>query len=276
MLNWTVAGGPGAAADHGATIAAVIEHLGKPAFATRLLDLSHAVVDAGSMCAYRLSRDAGPALYCSASREATDRTGSCWRIYRDDLYRADETFATAFVETAGGALAVGHLTATDVRYAPHRKRIYQDHALLDRLTVAAREADGALLAVNFYRHRHQGHFSDAQLAAFETIASPVLAAVRRDHELRVASTALGDLADGSKPERIASFETRLAVHEPRLTPRERAVCARLLIGMLYEGIAHDLDISLASVKTYRKRAFERLDIHFRSELYGIAIGLARP
>ncbi len=135
------------------------------------------------------------------AREATDRTGSCWRIYRDELYRADETFETAFTETARGALAV-----------------------------------------NFYHHRHQGHYSDQHLAAFEG---------------------------------IASLEARLALHEPGLTPRELAVCARRLIGMLYEGIATDLGISLASVKTYRKRAFERLDIHFRNELYDIAIGLGR-
>ncbi|MEO8936854.1 MAG: LuxR C-terminal-related transcriptional regulator [Burkholderiaceae bacterium] len=65
------------------------------------------------------------------------------------------------------------------------------------------------------------------------------------------------------------------MHEPGLTPRGLAVCARRLIGMLYEGIATDPGISLASVKTYRKRAFERLDIHYRNERYGIAIGLGR-
>ncbi|MEO8936853.1 MAG: hypothetical protein ABI277_03345 [Burkholderiaceae bacterium] len=88
------------------------------------------------------------------AREATDRTGSCWRIYRDELYRADETFETAFTETARGALAV-----------------------------------------NFYHHRHQGHYSDQHLAAFEGIASTIVAAVRRDHELRVPAHAAAEEAD---------------------------------------------------------------------------------
>ena len=47
------------------------------------------------------------------------------------------------------------------------------------------------------------------------------------------------------------------------------VCLRLLHGMTYEGIASDLHISSATVKTYRNRAFARLGIHFRNQLFGL-------
>ena len=271
MLNWTVPAGAGGI-EHGPGVARLVEALGRDDFGPRLLDLAADVFDAGSMCAYRLSAErafpAPPQRYCSASREPTDRTGSCWRVYRDAIYLADETFDAARDGTAPDGLTVGHLTVDDVRYRPHRERIYEHHALLDRLTVARREANGDLLAVNFYHHRHQGHFRDADLARFDGLAPLVMAAVHRDHALRAA------IADGrpdtTRAERVAGLEAALGQREPTLTGRERAVCARLAVGMLYEGVASDLGISLASVKTYRTRAFARLGIHFRNELYDVA------
>jgi DNA-binding NarL/FixJ family response regulator len=47
------------------------------------------------------------------------------------------------------------------------------------------------------------------------------------------------------------------------------VLQRLLDGLTYDGIAADLGLSVASVKTYRARAFERLGIHFRSQLFAL-------
>lgn len=257
--------------DVGRLAAALMDALGTPTFGRTVLDSVTGAIDAGSMCAYRVvsraARDAAPTRYCSASLEARDRTGSCWNAYRDGIYRADETFdelATALRDSSE-ACAVGHMTADDVRYGPHRKRIYEDHALLARLTVAGREANGDLVAVNFYHHCSQGYFDDRALARFETVAAPILAAVRRHHawiEPRVAHPV-------TRVERVADFERRLGERAPTLTTRERAVCARLLAGLLYAGIAEDLDVSLPTVKTYRTRAFERLGIHFRNELFAL-------
>jgi DNA-binding NarL/FixJ family response regulator len=42
--------------------------------------------------------------------------------------------------------------------------------------------------------------------------------------------------------------------------------------MTQEGIANDLDLSVTTVKTYRNRAFGRLGIHFKSELFARLAG----
>ena len=57
-----------------------------------------------------------------------------------------------------------------------------------------------------------------------------------------------------------------------LAGREREVCQRLLKGWTHEGIAADLGLSAGTVKTYRDRAFEKLGIHHRNELFALAIG----
>jgi DNA-binding NarL/FixJ family response regulator len=62
---------------------------------------------------------------------------------------------------------------------------------------------------------------------------------------------------------------KLSAYNPTLTEREVDVCARLLTGMTQDGIASDLGLSLATVKTYRNRAFARLGIHFKSQLFSL-------
>ena len=67
---------------------------------------------------------------------------------------------------------------------------------------------------------------------------------------------------------------RLYALRPDLTTREADVCVRLLQGMTHDGIAADLGVSLTTVKTYRNRAFDRLGIHFRNELFARVLGAA--
>ena len=52
-------------------------------------------------------------------------------------------------------------------------------------------------------------------------------------------------------------------HLPR---REAEVCARILYGLSSVGIALDLTVSEETVKTYRKRAYQRLSIGSEREL----------
>jgi DNA-binding CsgD family transcriptional regulator len=74
------------------------------------------------------------------------------------------------------------------------------------------------------------------------------------------------------PSSLPALRQRLLRAHAHLTERELDVCARLLLGMTQEGIACDLGLSLPTVKTYRNRAFARLGIHFRNELFALALG----
>jgi DNA-binding CsgD family transcriptional regulator len=57
----------------------------------------------------------------------------------------------------------------------------------------------------------------------------------------------------------------------RLTARERDVCANILLGFSSEAIACELAISLNSVLTYRRRAYQRLGITSQNELFSIVM-----
>ena len=151
-----------------------------------------------------------------------------------------------------------HITAPEVP-ALHRARVYEAHGMAERVSIVQRQA-ASIFAINFYRHDHQRPFSDRQMSDFESLAPALLALTQKQIEL--TRPRLGQRSAIEWAQQLQSIE-------PALTPRELDVCARLLVGMTQEGIAVDLGLSLPTVKTYRNRAFGRLGIHFKSELFAL-------
>jgi DNA-binding NarL/FixJ family response regulator len=240
------------------SLGGVIQAIGRPRFAAQALQDLNAVVSAGSWAVYQRFADRAPVLHLSASHGVADSTQDCFAAYRDaGLYRRDGSLAA--VPAPPGSAVLLRMHAGEAPNAEHREAIYRRHGLLERLSVASRCADGSVLAVNLYHHAHQGSFSDGELAHFGELAPALLASVTRHLELSAASPATADAA--------TSTRARLVARCPALTARELDVLERLLQGLSYDGIAADLGLSLATVKTYRARAFDRLGLHFKSELF---------
>lgn len=200
---------------------------------------------------YRLFDDRPPAMYASGTFGTRDDTRQTFGIYRDTLYRKDETFIAAKEFLRGAAQAVVHWHASEIP-REHREPIYTRNRLSERLSIVSSDDQG-LLAVNVYRQDDQDAFTDREIEQFRGLSTLLLACVRRHIELIGASGHVELEALG-------------------LNGRERDVCERLLKGWTYDGIAADLKVSPATVKTYRDRAFARLNLHHRNELFALASG----
>lgn len=196
---------------------------------------------------YRLFNDAPPTIHANGSFGVDDGTAHCWQVYRQQLYRHDQTFHAARERLSGPTPLLVHWDAREIP-AEHRAQIYDRHGLRERLSIVSADEGDALLAINLYRHRSQAAFSDDEIDAVAATARLLLACVQRH------------LA-ASRPDVMQG-----------LTPREREVCERMLKGWTYDGIAADLGLSAATVKTYRDRAFDRLGIHHRNELFALVAG----
>ena len=233
----------------------VVPALGEPGFGDRLLDAMARALPVGSFSVYRTG--ARPAIFLSGSRGMPDTTRDCWRAYLSGPIRSDRTLR----EASAPQLRVCHITAPEVP-TEHRAKVYDAHGVMERVSVVEEEPaaydDNALFAVNFYRHTHQRPLSDAQLADFG-VAGRLLMALARKHIALTRADAANELG------------ARLLARCPALTAQELNVCLRLLRGMTQEGIASDMGLALPTVKTYRNRAFNRLGIHFRSELFALML-----
>lgn len=258
----------GSAGDGLAAIGAMVEHLGARDFSARLLDLLHPLLPAASWSAYRVGGvGAGcqPRLFLSASLGIPDTTRDCWQAYLSGPVRDDRSLR--FDDAPPVTAQLCHITAREVA-SEHRARVYDAHGMAERLSVVAPGDQGGLFAVNFYRHAHQRALSDGQIAAFEQLAPALLALARKQVALCEPRCDAGTEVVPTLPQ----LRQRLQQIAPGFTERELDVCARLLRGMTHDGIAADLAVSVATVKTYRNRAFNRLGIHFRSELFARVLG----
>lgn len=259
MQHWPLPT-PAAPAAHAALVGCVAS-LGAAAFAERALASLHgAGLAPGSWSVYRVWSDRQPCMHLSASAGIPDSTRECFRAYAEGLYRADRSFDAV----PAGTMGLLRMHADEVPNADHREAIYRRHRVLERVSLAARDGDGSLFAVNLYRHEHQGRFGDGEVAAIAAQAPLLLALVQRHVELLA-------------PPPLPLVRERLLARCPALTTRELDICERLLKGWTHDGIAADLGVSVATVKTYRARAFARLGLHFRSELFAAfgAVGSAQ-
>lgn len=276
MRKWAPAswqGGPSGVTAGGMTgaIAGMVERLGERDFSAHLLHTLHPLVPAASWSAYQVGAACAPRLFMSASLGVPDTTRACWAAYLSGPVRRDcslqfEPEPQPDLGAAVPGAQLCHITATEVA-REHRARVYEAHGMAERVSVVERSVDGTLFAVNFYRHAHQRPLSDAQVAAFEQLAPALLALTRKQVALSQAAPPAA-----ASPPSIETLRQRLLQFDRALTARELDVCSRLLRGMTHDGIAADLAVSPETVKTYRNRAFRRLGLHFRSELFALVLG----
>lgn len=249
--------GPGGLHGGFAALGGVVAAIGLPAFGDRALMALNGLLRVGSWSVYRLWTDRQPVMYASASHGIADTTQQCFATYRDGgLYRHDRSFDLVDGRRAGDAVLL-RMHADEVPNADHRDAIYRRHAMVERVSLAWRMDDRSLMAVNLYHHVHQGRFDGDEVMRVTEAAPLLQAAVARHVELL-------DVASAPARPRDA-----LAARCPALTARELDVLGLLLDGLTYDGIAAALGLSVGTVKTYRARAFGRLGIHFRSQLYAL-------
>lgn len=233
-----------------APLAALMGHIdrclalhGQDGFAPAYLDLLEAL-GADQVMVFSYAPDHAACLMSRNFREA--RLGK--RLagdYLDGWFRQDPLFAVALAQEAG-ALVVRRVDPRGDAMTPdYRARFYEAPGLSGKLSVLA-AGERLRLAVNLYRRDAAGW-----------------------PEVEAVLPVVGRLA-------LLHFERRVAGAVPdalmALSERERAVCLGVLEGKKAELIAHDLGVAPTSVITYRRRAYGKLGISSRGELFAICRG----
>jgi DNA-binding CsgD family transcriptional regulator len=208
--------------------------------------------------------DDAPMLVDSLSRapESAHVTVDCFALYRRHFYGLDSMTPLAGrlrsdsdPEAPLIALRQG---IQDVPHSGWRETIYERAQLCDRLTLLYAPVPHSVFAINLYRSSASGGYGREELDRVLDVA-PL---VRRVHR-----NALGAAAQqAGTPARVTQAEQALASRAPRLSLRERQVCARIAVGLTADGIGADLGVSPSTVVTLRKRAYEKLGVHNRLAL----------
>jgi DNA-binding CsgD family transcriptional regulator len=248
-------------------VAGLVDCIGEADFGTRALAELNRVVQAGIWSCYRLRRAAAPTLIASGGLGRIDVGPSCWNAYvGDGLYRRDDSLTRSRELSDGSVVALARWRAEELP-ADHRQAIYERHGLRERLSLVAPEPGGDVVAVNFYRCSGEPGFAADDGARLGPLAGALLAVVRKHDALRAPPP-----ASGNGPG--ADLRAVLLRRCPALTTRELEVCEGMLRGWTFDGIAAQIGVSPLTVKTYRNRAFRRLGVQHRSQLFGLLMNEA--
>lgn len=244
--------------------AGLIDCIGYEDFGTRALVEINRVVKASIWSSYRLRRSAPPVLIASGGLNRPDVGPACWNAYvGEGLYRRDDSLTASFGLADSAPVALTRWSAEELP-ADHRQAIYTRYGLQERLSLVALEPGGDVVAVNLYRCNGEPAFAVDDAARLRPIAAALLAVVRKHAALCCAAEKM-HLRPAPGPDMRSALVRRC----PALTSRELEVCEGMLLGWTFDGIGAHFGISPATVKTYRNRAFRRLGVQHRSQLFGL-------
>jgi DNA-binding CsgD family transcriptional regulator len=155
----------------------------------------------------------------------------------------------------GPGLTACSVAPTDVGDSEYRTIYMENVSIVQRVSLIWKEANRCLV-MNVSRSRDAGVLSSQELSLFGTFSLLVFPLLIRSAEI---IRDLGDLT-------YDFLEGEVAHQFPDLSPRERQVCIRIVLGQTAKSIARELGISVETAVTYKKRAFQRLGIGRREQL----------
>jgi DNA-binding CsgD family transcriptional regulator len=218
-------------------------------FATVMLEAVNRLVSVDHCAVTRLAGTAISQVFTNESLNEHPELSKAAVAYIDRFYKYDPNLR--FVGDAAklrGKVLVRSVKPADIRQRAYRK-LYEDSGIAHRISLLTGTQGQALVALNFYRVRASGEFSDAEIARIKSVALPLAAIVRRHVELIVQSASSSD-----------AWRQRLKVVRHDLSFRELEVAAGMLAGKTLREIAASLGVAHSTAITYRERAYRRLGV----------------
>lgn len=186
------------------------------------------------------------------------------RLYLAGLWRLDPLLPQ--IEQLDDAQLV-RLRSADLQANEYFTEMFAGGYVSEETTLLTRAPDG-VYAISVYRTRNLPVFQLDELMRLRQAGELILPLIIQHARLTVSirrssSQSLADL-----------FDRRLATVGIRLSPRERAACHHTLEGRSAHQIAESLSVRDSTVKTYLDRAFAKLEIRTRADLFSWCLSCA--
>ncbi|HET9474909.1 MAG TPA: helix-turn-helix transcriptional regulator [Steroidobacteraceae bacterium] len=220
-----------------------------PRFATVMLKAVNRLVDVDHCALIRLAGKTISQVFTNDSLEEHPELSRAAIAYIDRFFRYDPNLRdVGEAARLRGKVLVRSVRPADIRQRAYRK-LYEDSGIAHRISLLTGTQGPALVALNFYRVRASGEFSDAELALIKSVALPLVTIARRHVELLVQTASSTD-----------AWRQRLKVVRHDLSFRELEVAAGMLAGKTLREIAASLGVAHSTAITYRERAYRRLGV----------------
>lgn len=234
----------------------LVAGIGAAEFPARFLAVMHALAGVELCSVFRRDGAEGVQLLFAAGDPAQqpDFALSASRDYARSHWRSDAQL-TRLARARVGEPVVVRRHVSEIADPAYRAACYERAGVVERISILwpGRPA----FVANGYRTAPGAPFAPQDVERLELHARLLLAALRQ--HLR-ADTATGYLFDE------IGLAERLAALDYGLSAREAEIAASLVLGETQERIAEAKRLSLATVITYRRRAYAKLGVANRREL----------
>jgi DNA-binding NarL/FixJ family response regulator len=249
-----------------AAVAGLVDAIGsaEPEMLARcILDAVASIVDAQQCTVFAHEAQRNPRLLSGAGEDGP------WLAFRTGALHARE-FASQdalrdVIDRKPAAGPVGAILVCrqrcDAMPQGSLRASCEDAGLADRLTVLVRAGETSWTAAHLYRSRARGAYTEEQIDGLTGVARLIARCIARHYACDVDGVAS---VRGSVSEGIVELGSRL-------TEREREVLTRILDGVTVNRIAEDLKLRPTTVATYRMRAYEKLGVTSRQELFAAVL-----
>lgn len=234
----------------------VIDAVGSNRFAPQMLAFLHAVCGAEHCAVFQLGENSLREIAAESLDGSLEAHGQVALYLDQEYWRMDPAIAKVREHAPSGEAML--IQVDTAKLAEHFRGVIYP-CVKKRIVISGRR-EGMLLALSILFTRCNDMPGNRATPHLIEIGDLLLSVIAQHASIMLRRPNLA-LALASLPE-IEQCLTGMT----DLPRREAEVCARILYGMSSLGIALELGISEGSVKTYRKRAYERLRIGSEREL----------
>ncbi|CAN5390337.1 hypothetical protein BH09PSE5_BH09PSE5_30990 [soil metagenome] len=235
----------------------IVEAVGSERFCGQLVSYLNQLCGADHCAVFRLGNDSLSQVAVGSLDGTNLASKQASRYVTQQYWRKDPAMCEAQIrvrlpESVLIRVDLGDLADTDLRdnIYPHMR---------ERLVIAGTRQDAAY-GLSILRAERRGAFEDDDIRRIGAVAELLVSLLAKHADIIM-----------NRPDASASLTSlddieNCIVEMTDLPRREVEVCARTLYGMSTVGISLDLCIGIESVKTYRKRVYQRLAIGSEREL----------
>ncbi len=238
-----------------AHMAQLIAVVGTPRFETTLFQAAHSVVNCEHVTAFAMSKNAGPRLLLAANVGSAPIARPTAHKYLAHYWQLDPANRMDQL-CKDDSVALQIMPDADIQDELYRHDCYTSLHLGVRFTLMQRYGQN-IYRMSFYAAGCGGRFGQHEIDHIVSSSDLLMSLI-------IKNDATGATASEAMLPQV--FTNRLHLVAPQMPAREAEVCTSILLGMTSEAIALKLGISVNTVLTYRKRAYNRLNISCQNEL----------
>jgi len=247
-------------------IESIVDAVGTGRFAHCILKFLQELMPMGQIACLIYQGPKGFAPLFLVGDIATPRVSSnLEQQYCERYFRLDPNLSTIQNFNPYDSFRIARFDAGTLPSSQYRSVFWQRQGYGDKCSLIFYR-DGHVFYCNFYRAVDTEHFSRAEYETIERLA-PLLSSLISKH-YRLTKTESPDGFGGvAQPSYVPMVPRHEATEAPSLSPRENMVLQLLLTGLNNEAIALDQNLSINTIKVYRRRLYKKLGVTSLNELY---------